>query len=392
LNYIFFMTKILINILLSVLLIFVIYYLINIGNKYITYRRKIKFNKKNYIIILLMLIVILFLAIVYIFRNVLLAALSPILWAVIFAYLLNPIVHKLMEFKISRLWSVVIIYISIFSIIVLFSFTITPRITKEAKSFIEILPVYTNKAFIFINRLYDRYILSMNNLPPEFIGVEVALKEYLQNFQVYIIDLFRQITTKTLNIFSNIVSIVLIPIYTFYFLKDTQFFRRKVLKSIPKGIRDQVINISRDIDNLLSRFIRGQLIIAMIVGVLSIIALVVLKVQFAFLIGTIAGVTNIIPYFGPIIGAIPAIIVALLDEPMKAIWVIIAFFIIQQTESAILSPKIVGESVGLHPVFVILVLLIGGELFGVIGLIFAIPIAASIKIILNHLVKILIKI
>jgi predicted PurR-regulated permease PerM len=164
------------------------------------------------------------------------------------------------------------------------------------------------------------------------------------------------------------------------------------LKSIPKGIRDQVINISRDIDNLLSRFIRGQLIIAMIVGVLSIIALVVLKVQFAFLIGTIAGVTNIIPYFGPIIGAIPAIIVALLDEPMKAIWVIIAFFIIQQTESAILSPKIVGESVGLHPVFVILVLLIGGELFGVIGLIFAIPIAASIKIILNHLVKILIKI
>jgi predicted PurR-regulated permease PerM len=222
--------------------------------------------------------------------------------------------------------------------------------------------------------------------------VEVALKEYLQNFQVYIIDLFRQITTKTLNIFSNIVSIVLIPIYTFYFLKDTQFFRRKVLKSIPKGIRDQVINISRDIDNLLSRFIRGQLIIAMIVGVLSIIALVVLKVQFAFLIGTIAGVTNIIPYFGPIIGAIPAIIVALLDEPMKAIWVIIAFFIIQQTESAILSPKIVGESVGLHPVFVILVLLIGGELFGVIGLIFAIPIAASIKIILNHLVKILIKI
>lgn len=339
-----------------------------------------------------MLIVILFLAIVYIFRNVLLAALSPILWAVIFAYLLNPIVHKLMEFKISRLWSVVIIYISIFSIIVLFSFTITPRITKEAKSFIEILPVYTNKAFIFINRLYDRYILSMNNLPPEFIGVEVALKEYLQNFQVYIIDLFRQITTKTLNIFSNIVSIVLIPIYTFYFLKDTQFFRRKVLKSIPKGIRDQVINISRDIDNLLSRFIRGQLIIAMIVGVLSIITLVVLKVQFAFLIGTIAGVTNIIPYFGPIIGAIPAVIVALLDEPMKAIWVIIAFFIIQQTESAILSPKIVGESVGLHPVFVILVLLIGGELFGVIGLIFAIPIAASIKIILNHLVKILIKI
>ena len=110
------------------------------------------------------------------------------------------------------------------------------------------------------------------------------------------------------------------------------------------------------------------------------------------IIGAIAGLGNVIPYFGPIIGAIPAVIIAFLDEPIKALWVIIAFFGIQQIESAVLQPKIVGDSVGLHPVFVIISLLIGGELFGIAGLLFAVPIAGSIKVVLKYLVKILVKI
>jgi predicted PurR-regulated permease PerM len=91
-------------------------------------------------------------------------------------------------------------------------------------------------------------------------------------------------------------------------------------------------------------------------------------------------------------GAIPGVAIALLDKPIKAVWVIVAFFIIQQIESAIIQPKIVGDSVGLHPVFVIISLLIGGELFGIVGLLFAVPIAASIRVVLNHIMKILVKI
>lgn len=385
-------TKILINIALFILMAFALYYLINIGNNYIVQNKKVKFNRKNYLIGLIVISIGIIIFIIYRFRDIIITNLVPIIWAVVIAYLLNPIVNKLMEFKLSRLWSVIVIYISIIAIVLLFSFTLTPRLTKEVKSLMEVLPTYTNEAFEFINRLYGKYIISMNSLPPEFIGVDVALRDYLEGIQIYIMDFFRKTTEKCLGVFSNVVSIVLVPIYTFYFLKDIKFFRKKVIISIPTVIRKELINVAKDINKLLSSFIRGQLMVAFIVGLISIVALMVLNVQFAFLLGTIAGITDIIPYFGPIIGSIPAIIIALLDNPIKALWVILAFFIIQQLESAVLSPKIVGDRVGLHPVFVIVSLLLGGELFGIVGLIFAVPLAASIKIILNHIIKALIRI
>ncbi|SHJ49885.1 AI-2E family transporter [Paramaledivibacter caminithermalis] len=385
-------TKTVINILLFPFLIFLIYYLINIGNKYVVYRKKIKLNRKYNLIIILFIIVILLITLMYFFRNIIISILVPILWAIVIAYLINPLVNKLCELKLSRLWSVIIIYIGLILLLFIFSITIIPRITTEIKGFAETLPQYTNEAIKFFNKIYLQYLNSVSNLPPEFIGVEVAFSEYLNRIQMYIIDLFKNMTEKGLSIFSNIVGIILVPIYTFYFLKDTSYFKRKVLLSIPRIIRGEVISIFKDINKLLNNFIRGQLIVAAIVGILSIIALLILKVEFALLIGAIAGISNVIPYFGPIMGAIPGVAIALLDKPIKALWVIIAFFIIQQIESAIIQPKIVGDSVGLHPVFVIVSLLVGGELFGIAGLLFAVPIAASIRVVLNHIVKILVKI
>lgn len=391
-NYTYILSKIVVNVLLFLFLIFLTYYLINIGNKYVVYRKKIKLSRRYNLIIILSIIVILFVILVYLFRNIIISVLIPILWAIVMAYLINPLVNKLSELKLSRLWSVIIIYIGILLLLFVFSMTIIPKITTEIKGFAETLPEYTNEAIEFSNKIYMQYLNSVNNLPREFIGVEVAFSEYLNGIQLYIIDLFRNITEKGLNIFSNIVSIVLIPIYTFYFLKDTTYFKRKVLLSVPRGIRNEVISIFNDINKLLNNFIRGQLVVAALVGMLSIIALLILKVEFALLIGAIAGISNVIPYFGPIMGAIPGVAIALLDKPIKAVWVVIAFFIIQQIESAIIQPKIVGDSVGLHPVFVIISLLIGGELFGIAGLLFAVPVAASIRVVLNHIVKILVKI
>ncbi len=392
LSKVFIITKIIINIILFFLFLFLIYYLINIGNKYVIYRKKVKFSRKHYILSMVIIILFFFFVFIYAFSEILISNLIPILWAVVFAYLLNPLVHKMMEYKISRLWSVTILYITIFGIISIASITITPRVTEEIKNLIEVLPKYTKRANTFINNMYQKYSLSMSSLPPEFIGVDVALRDHLNKLQMHIIDFLRGATEKGLSFFSSIVSIILIPIYSFYFLKDTNFFRKKLLIMIPKTMRNEVIYISKDVNKIISKFIRGQFIIAAIVGIMSIIMLITLDVEFAFLIGIIAGVTNIIPYFGPIIGAVPGVIIALLDNPIKAFWVIVGFFIIQQIESVFLSPKIVGDSVGLHPVFVIIALLIGGQILGIAGLIFAIPIAASIKIIFNHINRILSKI
>ncbi|MCG8540369.1 MAG: AI-2E family transporter [Clostridia bacterium] len=391
-NYIYILTKVVVNIVSFLLLMFIIYYLINIGNNHVVYRKKIKLSRKTNLIITLVIVIVLLLSLIWIFRNIIISILIPILWAVVISYLLNPLVNKLTEFNLSRFWSVVLIYIVIFLFFVVVSITFIPRITMEVKEFAEALPSYTTEAIDFFNDIYIRYLDGINSLPREFIGIDVALREYLASIEVYIIDLFKDITEKGLSIFSNIVGIVLVPIYTFYFLKDTGFFRRKVLLSVPRSIRGEIIDIFKEINRLLNNFIRGQLIVAALVGLLSMTALLILKVEFALLIGAIAGIANVIPYFGPIIGAVPGVIIAFLDEPIKALWVIIAFFIIQQLESAVIQPKIVGDSVGLHPVFVIISLLIGGQLFGIAGLLFAVPVAASIKIVLNYLVKILVKI
>lgn len=386
------LSKVAVNVLFFFLLIFTIYYLINIGNNYVSYRKKIKLSRRNNLIIMLFIVAVILVWIITTFRGLLVSILIPILWAIVISYLINPLVNKLTEFKLSRLWSVIIIYIGIAIFIIALTITIIPKMSNEVKDFAESLPKYTNEAIEFSNDIYIKYLNSVNSLPREFIGVDVAFREYLNNTQVYIVDFFKNITEKGLNIFSNIVGIVLVPIYTFYFLKDTGFFRRKVLLAVPKTIRNEIRSIFKDINKLLNNFIRGQLFVAAMVGLISIIALLILKVEFAVIIGAIAGLGNVIPYFGPIIGAVPAVIIAFLDEPIKALWVIITFFGIQQIESAVLQPKIVGDSVGLHPVFVIISLLIGGELFGIAGLLFAVPIAASIKIVLKYLVKILVKI
>lgn len=392
LDYTYIFTKIIVNVLVFLFLIFLTYYLINIGNKYVVYRKKIKLNRRYKLIIVLSIIIILIILLLYLFRSIIISILIPILWAVVIAYLINPLVNKLCDLKLSRFWSVIIIYLGILLLLLVFSITIIPKITTEVKGFAETLPEYTNEAIDFSNEIYMQYLKSVSNLPPEFVGVQVAFSEYINRIQFYLVDLFKNITEKGLNIFSNIVGIVLVPIYTFYFLKDSSYFKRKVLLSVPRVIRSEVISIFKDINKLLNSFIRGQLVVAALVGILSVIALLILKVEFALLIGAIAGISNVIPYFGPIMGAIPGVAIALLDKPIKAVWVIIAFFIIQQIESAIIQPKIVGDSVGLHPVFVIISLLIGGELFGIAGLLFAVPIAASIRVVLNHIVKILVKI
>ncbi len=386
------LSKVGVNVLFFFLLIFTIYYLINIGNNYVAYRKKLKLSRKNNLIITLFILASLMVWIIITFRGLLISILIPILWAVVFAYLINPLVNKLTEFNLSRMWSVIIIYVVISIFIIALSITIIPKMSREVMEFAESLPKYANEAIEFSNNIYTKYLNSVNSLPREFIGIDVALREYLNNTQVYIMDFFKNITEKGLNIFSNIVGIVLVPIYTFYFLKDTSFFRRKILLSVPKTSRNELRSIFKDINKLLNNFIRGQLLVAAMVGVISIVVLFILKVEFALIIGAIAGLGNVIPYFGPIIGAIPAVIIAFLDEPIKALWVSIAFFGIQQVESAILQPKIVGDSVGLHPVFVIIALLIGGELFGIAGLLFSVPIAASIKIVLKHIVKIMVKI
>ena len=368
------------------LIILIIYYLINIGNQYVDDRKKVTLGNREWLPIFL--IILIAIIIYYLIKkyNILFETFKIIISSVIFAYLINPIVNILEKKNIPRFWGVLIIYISFIAIISIISFVFVPNIIREFKNLIVDLPEYINGIYDYINKFYLKYAKNIDNLPPIFQGIKDALIDNIGNVENSIMNSIRRITDSMFSLFSRIITFVTIPILTFYFLKDKDYFKRKVFLAIPKQYRKDTVKIAKEIDRALSEFIRGRLIVAVFVGVSTTLALLLLRVNFAFLIGMLAGIADIIPYFGPVIGIIPAVFFALLESPIRALWVIIIFIIIQQVENDIITPKIIGESMGLHPVTVILSLIVGGGLFKIIGMLLAVPAIAVFKIIFTFLV------
>lgn len=186
---------------------------------------------------------------------------------------------------------------------------------------------------------------------------------------------------------SILVLFVIVPIFAAYLLLDAQRIQDSVLAMVPKARRPLVRKIVNDFDTVLGGFVRGQLIVAAIVGVLVTILLLALHVQYAVLIGLTAGLFEIMPYVGAIAGAVPAVAIALFSNGWQnALLVTVGFVIINQIEGHLISPFIVSESVGLSPFFVLLALLAGGELMGIPGLLLAVPVAGLIRVLIVNLI------
>ena len=178
-----------------------------------------------------------------------------------------------------------------------------------------------------------------------------------------------------------LIKLALIPVLTYYLISDGEFIAKKLLLILPGKERQLLKDIARDADKVLSRYVFSQLILSFIIGVLTFVALVILRVDFPLWLSLFNAVLNIIPYFGPIIGAIPAVLFALIQSTEKAIWTAVLMFAIQQIEGDLLSPKLVGDSISIHPVMIILLLLLGQQLGGFIGMVLAVPAAVIVKVI-----------
>lgn len=373
--------------LISILIILIIYYLIHIGNRYVDQEKRIYFNRKK---AFPLLIGILFIYISYfLIRKY--GILSDIIYTIIIsgvlAYLINPIIKYFEKYNIKRGLGVFIIYAITLGIIFIFSFLVIPKTGKEMKRLISVLPVYLQRVSQFIDRLYMKYYVNIDNMPPLFKGIEEVIINSIDNVQNVIITSISKFVEGIISTFSKVISLILIPILTFYFIKDKEHFRNKFYLTIPKKYRKKVEVLFLEIDRALSQFIRGRLLLALYVAVATTILLLVLKVDFAIVIGMITGIADIIPYFGPFLGFLPAVFFALLNSPIKAFWVAVLFIGIQWIENNILAPKIIGESTGIHPITILLALIIGGGMFGVMGMIFSIPLVAVAKILFNFIME-----
>lgn len=256
-------------------------------------------------------------------------------------------------------------------IIGIFLYILIPSILKESNNIGDIIGNIDD----YIDGLYSK--LKINDI--EFLkNIYVIINEKLNTFLVSFSESF---LTNILEGMENIISLAIIPIVTYYFLVDGELLFNKLLLILPTEKRIVIKKVLTHIDKVLSRYIVSQLFLSLIIGVITSIALLILGVNFAIPLGIFNGVLNIIPYFGPIIGGIPAVFVALIASPKKALITVLVVFLIQQIEGNILSPKITGDSTNMHPIMIIILLLIGEKLGGFVGMIIAVPIGVIIKVI-----------
>ncbi|HWH72626.1 MAG TPA: AI-2E family transporter, partial [Candidatus Sulfotelmatobacter sp.] len=186
-----------------------------------------------------------------------------------------------------------------------------------------------------------------------------------------------------------VASLLLAPFLSFYMLKDIDRFKERFVFSLPRRYRHQILALLRALDGVLAGFVRGQIILSLVVGALAAIASALLGLRYSLLLGIWAGVTEFIPYVGPVLGAVPAVLAGFAVSPLLGFEVMLAFAIIQQLENAVLSPRIMGESVGLHPLAVMFAVLAGGYLLGGWGFIVGLPVAGLIRVLWTFLVAIL---
>ncbi|RXI63405.1 AI-2E family transporter [Clostridium tetani] len=306
------------------------------------------------------------------FRNIL----KLIVISFVIAYILKPVKEVLVKVGIKDGIASFITIFSLIILVVIFVMFLIPSLFRESNNII----VALDRIQMFLDGAYDKIKPLKNNK----MGIEL-LHHIYSKVDTIINKTFMNIFDKTVSLGENIMDIFIIPIISYYFLVDWKKINSRLIVLFPMKIRTVVQRIMKDIDKILTRYIVVQIILSALIGAVTFIILILLKVDFPILLSVINAFFNIIPYFGPILGSIPAILVALTISTKKALWTAICLYLIQQIEGNIISPKFIGDNISMHPLLIIILLIIGGELWGVLGMILAIPLGVIIKVIYEDL-------
>ncbi len=331
-----------------------------------------------------LLIIALFFYIVYQIR----IAIIPLIIAIAIAYLLGPLVILLQK-KMRKIFAVAITYLIFIGIIFTIFFFVIPVIIGQFQTFIKSFPSYMQNLTKFINDFLQNNTLIKNI--ENLVGKEIIPKDassvtqYLINrINLEEINIFQSATTLGRSVLNIVLYFIVGPLLGIYILMHNERIKATFIKIIPKRFKNHTIIILDKINKVGGKYVRGQILVSIIVGILCTIVLLILKVDFAILLGFIAGLFNLIPLLGPIIGAVPAALAALFISPLKALLVILLFIAVQQIDNYVISPNIMKYQVGVHPGIIIFSLMAGGALLGIWGLIIAVPTVAVLQEILRY--------
>ena len=297
----------------------------------------------------------------------------PFVLALLLVYLLTPLVDYLTDKKLPRVAATFCAYIVLFSIFTLIMLVVIPRLVDAFQEISSQLPQYIEATKEYAASLQEKYR-----------GLRLLLEReeltdwILQGIGVLTGKVAQSIVRLPAGIFLFILSLIV----SFYLLKDAKKIRSSLIDYIPKEYQKKVSEFLTDVDKILGGYIRGQLIIAAVVGTSIGIGLFLLRIEYAFVLGTVAGVFNVVPYFGAVISIIPALSLGLIKDPFSAwvfLWVVLLFIGVNQVEMYFLAPRILSRKVRLHPVAIIFAIVVGGAALGMLGILLAIPALAILK-------------
>jgi predicted PurR-regulated permease PerM len=293
---------------------------------------------------------------------------------------MNPVVTYLEKRGAPRGLGTLVIYVGFTLFVTLFALYLVPRFLVQLETLAEVLPQQAGSIQSRLAGFYLRF--SRFNVPEPIKG---AIDNGIERAEEALAGFVERTLGSVPGLLPRLSLLILVPVLAFYLTMDFPELKMWLLSWIPDRWRSDIVGLMIEMDNSLGSFIRGQLLISAIVGILIAIGLSIMGVDFALIIGLIAGIFNIVPYFGPVIGAVPAVVFALLKSPLSAVYVVILFAVVNQVESSIISPNILGEHVGLHPVTVIFSIISGGYLFGFLGVILAVPVTSIVKVTLRYI-------
>ena len=362
------------------------------------------FNKKNTTIVIYACIVVLFaVVLVFAFINLkaigsalwkLINVLYPVIYGLVIAYLINPIykiAYQKIFFRIGAkknkkrmrtALSLVCTYAFVFLLIFLFFMILVPQLISSYSSLIDLIKNYVNDASAWVNELLNSSEFSSNILGKLFSGFSVS--EITSTVQKIISESYGAVTTITPYLISFVSSFVTVAknwsigiIISIYMLASKDILCAQIEKTVTAFLKPEKAKKLTDfafyVDKTFGQFLLGKIFDSLIIGVLTFIVMSACRMPYSPLISVIIGVTNVIPFFGPFIGAIPSIFIVLIADPIMAIWALLIIIVIQQIDGNIIGPKIIGNTTGISSLWIVVSIIVFGGMFGIIGMIVAVP-------------------
>lgn len=312
--------------------------------------------------------------------------LMPFAFAAMLAYLGDPLADKLETYRLSRTNSVIVVFSVMTLILVLVLLLLVPQLEYQIERFIGNLPVYAD----WLNQTVVPWIqrrLDLDVKPIDFNELVEVFKSHWRKAGGIAASVMSSLSRSGAVIANWFMNLLLVPVVTFYLLRDWDKLVANIYDLLPRRIAPTVAKLASEVNSVLAAFVRGQFSVMLALGGIYSIGLWIIGLDLALLIGMVAGLVSFVPYLGFIVGIVMACAAALVQfqELVYLIPVAVVFAVGQTLESMLLTPLLVGDKIGLHPVAVIFAVMAGGQLFGFLGVLLALPVASVIMVLLRHM-------